>query len=183
MLSKTFIIPNKGRASLLLVSNYQFLVLEVPKFKTKYFFIPKSLNLKINKKDNCLTLTTKTKVTSCILSFQLFNLWLSKIRQLKKNSLKTILIRGIGLKASINSANPQILELKLGFSHFIYISIPSSITVLILKKKLLIHGEDSILVGNFSSKIYNFRKINIFTGKGLWLKNIQKFYCKPIKKR
>ena len=38
------------------------------------------------------------------------------------------------------------------------------------------------MVGNFANKIVNFKSLNNYTGKGLWLKSYQKFILKEIKK-
>jgi ribosomal protein L6P/L9E len=185
MLNKTFIIPFKATVKLLFVSQFKFLILEVPNFDKKYFYIPKKIKIKLNKKKIQLSVYTKSKLNSnnLVSTIQLFKSWVSHLRALKKKCFKTVLIRGIGLKISFLETNSQVLQLKLGFSHLIYLTIPKSIQVLVLKKKLIIQGQNATLVGNFSRKIMNFKKINIFTGKGLWLKNIQKFYCKPVKKR
>lgn len=180
MLSKTFIIPFKANINLLFISNFKILILDVPNLQKKYFFIPKTIKIEINKKKIKLSTIIKSNY---IARFQLFKIWISHLRSLKKKCFKTILIRGVGLRISFLETNSQILQLKLGLSHLIFLVIPKTIQVLVLKKKIIVQGQDSTLVGNFSRKLMNFKKIDIFTGKGLWLKNIQKFYCKPVKKR
>ena len=72
--------------------------------------------------------------------------------------------------------------LKLGYSHEISLVIPKNLNVIVKKKKLLIEGSDKVIVGNFVNKIINFKSLNSYTGKGLWLKSYQKFILKEIKK-
>ena len=179
MLNKTFIIPLKTNIKLLFILKFKFLILDTLN-SSKYIFIPKQV--KINKIKTKIQILISNN-SNYIIQSQWLKVLLDQIYTLKKKYFKTILIRGVGLKISFLEANPRILQLKLGFSHLIFLSIPKNIQVLILKRKIIIQGYEVSIVGNFSAKITNFKKINIFTGKGLWLKNIQKFYCKPVKKR
>jgi ribosomal protein L6P/L9E len=184
MLSKTFILPSRASVKLFYFSKYKILVIKTADYNPKYILIP--LISSIQKVNSLITISiarSHIKYSNYQIFSRLFKLWVSQIRVLKKKCFKTILIRGVGLKISFLESNSNILQLKLGYSHLIFLTIPKAITVLILKKKLIIQGLNSIAVGNFSKKIMGFKKINSFTGKGLWLKNIQKFYCKPVKKR
>lgn len=182
MLNKIFIIPFKINIRILFILNLKFLVLDVPNYSKKYFYIPK--NIQINKKNKKLYfLFPKITKYSSLFQLKYLSLLAKQIYNLKKKYFKTVLIRGVGLKITYLEANINVLQLKLGFSHLVFIAIPKNIQVLILKRKIIIQGNSASAVGNFSVKIMNFKKIDIFTGKGLWLKNIQKFYCKPVKKR
>lgn len=182
MLNKIFIIPFKMNLKLLFILNLKFLVLDVPNYSKKYFYLPQ--NIQINKKNKKIYfLFPKVEKFNSLLQLKYLSILTKQIYNLKKKYFKTVLIRGVGLKITLLETNINILQLKLGFSHLIYVVIPKNIQVLILKRKIIIQGNSASAVGNFSTKIMNFKKIDIFTGKGLWLKNIQKFYCKPVKKR
>ena len=78
---------------------------------------------------------------------------------------KKLLLQGLGLKAILTNLN--ILELKLGFSHIISLSIPNTIKITIIKNILIIESSDSILLGNFAARIKNFRQPDSYKGKGI----------------
>jgi len=60
----------------------------------------------------------------------------------------------IGVGFRIESINDQILKLKLGYSHFIYLEIPSYINIFIQKKTIIILNSISEqLLKEFCSKI------------------------------
>lgn len=184
MLSKTFFLPLNLESTLFYFSKYKILRFKFYNSNEVYILIPVIFQFK--KFNNLVTISidrSKLRPSNYIAFSKLFKKWVSQIRFLKKKYFKTILVRGVGLKISLADDNTNLLQLKLGFSHLIFLTIPKSITILILKKKLIIKGLNSVDVGNFSQKLMSFKKINSFTGKGLWLKNIQKFYCKPVKKR
>ena len=92
------------------------------------------------------------------------------------------MIRGVGLKITLISQPIKLLQLKLGYSHQILLSVPAGLNITVKKKKLLVEGADKVIVGNFANKIANFKSLNNYTGKGLWLKSYQKFILKEIKK-
>lgn len=101
---------------------------------------------------------------------------------LKYKIFESILIRGVGLKMLLVTHSSKLLQLKLGHSHLILLFIPYGVNVVIKKKKLLVEGVNKVIVGNFVNKIVNFKFLNIYTGKGLWLKSYKKFILKEIKK-
>jgi ribosomal protein L6P/L9E len=101
---------------------------------------------------------------------------------LKYKVFESILIRGVGLKMSLVTQSSKLLQLKLGHSHLIFLFIPLGVNVVIKKKKLLVEGINKVIVGNFVNKIVNLKFLNIYTGKGLWLKSYKKFILKEIKK-
>jgi large subunit ribosomal protein L6 len=76
---------------------------------------------------------------------------------------------GVGYKAEVVG---QILELNLGFSHNVYIQIPSEIKISAetLKGKnpvVTMESHDKQLVGQVAAKIRSFRKPEPFKGKGI----------------
>jgi len=78
-------------------------------------------------------------------------------------------IIGVGYKAT--AAN-IVLELNLGFSHNIYLAIPSEISVVALNEKgknptVILQGIDKQLVGQVAAKIRSLRKVEPYKGKGI----------------
>jgi ribosomal protein L6P/L9E len=183
MLSKTFIIPFQFNVKLFITKKFQLVVINTLQSKKKYFLLSKKISIEKHKKKLKISVPSHKTTLNYFLYFNFFKKLISQFRSLKKKNFKTLLIRGVGLKVSFLETNSNILQLKLGLSHLIFLTIPNSIKILILKRKMIISGNNSIEVGNFSKKVMSFKKIDSFTGKGLWLKNIQKFYCKPVKKR
>lgn len=84
---------------------------------------------------------------------------------------KKILVKGIGIKFNLIYKNSQVfLELKLGYTHLILLPIPSLLKVYVTKKSIFIESYDNVLLGNFIFLLQKCKKVNVFTGKGLWLK-------------
>ena len=96
---------------------------------------------------------------------------------------KTLFIRGINYKINYLENCLNILKLKLGYSHLIYYTVPFQIFSKVLKKKLIFKSFSKILLGNFCSLLFNYRPINIFTGKGLLIKKYKKFKLKEYSKK
>jgi large subunit ribosomal protein L6 len=76
---------------------------------------------------------------------------------------------GVGYKAE---AKEQILELNLGYSHNIYMQIPSEIkiTTETVKGKnptIIMESIDKQLIGQVAAKIRSFRKPEPYKGKGI----------------
>lgn len=78
-------------------------------------------------------------------------------------------IVGVGYKAT--AAN-NILELNLGFSHNVYLAVPSEISVSALNEKgknptVILEGIDKQLIGQVAAKIRSLRKVEPYKGKGI----------------
>ena len=76
---------------------------------------------------------------------------------------------GVGYKAEVNG---QILELNLGFSHNIYIQVPTEIKVSAETVKgknpvITMESHDKQLIGQVAAKIRSLRKPEPFKGKGV----------------
>jgi len=76
---------------------------------------------------------------------------------------------GVGYKAD---AKGSVLELNLGYSHNIFLSMPDEIKVTTLTEKgknpkVTIEGIDKQLVGAVSAKIRSLRKVEPYKGKGI----------------
>jgi len=93
---------------------------------------------------------------------------------------KKLILKGLGLKA--NLIKESLLELKLGFSHLSYISIPvSCLTIRVFKNILIAESFDIIEMNNFLYKIRNLKTPNAYKAKGIWFFKEQR-YRKVIKK-
>ncbi|WP_128545620.1 50S ribosomal protein L6 [Larkinella soli] len=78
-------------------------------------------------------------------------------------------IVGVGYKAVVNG---NILQLTLGFSHDIYVSIPAEIKVSAVTEKgqnpkVILEGIDKQLIGEVAAKIRSLRKVEPYKGKGV----------------
>jgi len=76
---------------------------------------------------------------------------------------------GVGYKATVQG---QILELTLGYSHNIFLSVPDEIIVSAettkgQNPKVFIEGIDKQLVGQIAAKIKSLRKVEPYKGKGI----------------
>lgn len=177
MFNKSFNIPNSISINFLILNNStRFLILKNNSGIKKYIKIPSFIT--INKNKQILNFKyTKESQTS-----KFFRTFFTIYQELKYKIFETIIIRGVGLKVTLIDEPSGFLELKLGYSHTILLAVPENLNVIVKKKKLLVEGSDKVLVGNFVNKIINFKSLNNYTGKGLWLKSYQKFILKEIKK-
>jgi ribosomal protein L6P/L9E len=90
-------------------------------------------------------------------------------------------MRGLGLKAFFIK-DYNILQLKLGFSKIINVSIPDKkIKLFLTKRRIIIVGYNIIEVNKFAFKIKLLKLPNIYKGKGLWYKN-EKIILKTVRK-
>jgi len=78
-------------------------------------------------------------------------------------------IIGVGYKASV--AN-NVLELQLGYSHNVYVAVPTEIKVSAVTEKgqnpkVYLEGSDKQLLGDVAAKIRSLRKVEPYKGKGI----------------
>ncbi|GAB2766130.1 50S ribosomal protein L6 [Rhabdobacter roseus] len=78
-------------------------------------------------------------------------------------------IIGVGYKASVSN---NVLELNLGFSHSIFLAVPSEISVVTVTEKgqnpkVILEGIDKELIGVIAAKIKSLRKVEPYKGKGI----------------
>lgn len=76
---------------------------------------------------------------------------------------------GVGYKAS---AQGNVLELSLGYSHSIFMAIPSELKLQAMQEKgqnptIILEGIDKQLIGQVASKIKSLRKVEPYKGKGI----------------
>ncbi|GAB3267359.1 50S ribosomal protein L6 [Larkinella harenae] len=78
-------------------------------------------------------------------------------------------IVGVGYKAV---ASNNILQLTLGYSHDIYVAIPTELNVTAVTEKgqnpkVILEGIDKQLIGDVAAKIRSLRKVEPYKGKGI----------------
>jgi large subunit ribosomal protein L6 len=61
----------------------------------------------------------------------------------------------------------QILEMRLGFAHPVFLQIPSNLTVTLEKNVITVTGADKQLVGQFAAEIRELKKPEPYKGKGI----------------
>ncbi|NBP69667.1 MAG: 50S ribosomal protein L6 [Cytophagia bacterium] len=76
---------------------------------------------------------------------------------------------GVGYKATAQS---NVLELSLGYSHNIFLAVPSEIKVQATQEKgqnptIILEGIDKQLIGQISAKLKSLRKTEPYKGKGV----------------
>jgi large subunit ribosomal protein L6 len=76
---------------------------------------------------------------------------------------------GVGYKAT--AAN-NVLELSLGYSHSVFVAIPSEVKVVATQEKggnptITLEGYDKQLIGQVAAKIKSLRKVEPYKGKGI----------------
>jgi large subunit ribosomal protein L6 len=76
---------------------------------------------------------------------------------------------GVGYKASVQS---NVLELSLGYSHNIFLAVPSEIKIQAAQEKgsnpiISLQGVDKQLIGQVAAKIRSLRKVEPYKGKGI----------------
>jgi large subunit ribosomal protein L6 len=76
---------------------------------------------------------------------------------------KKLVLEGVGFKSEVAGS---VLNLALGFSHPVKVTIPEGITVTAEKNNITISGIDKELVGSFSASIRSMKKPEPYKGKG-----------------
>jgi len=76
---------------------------------------------------------------------------------------------GVGFKA-VNQGN--VLELSLGYSHNVFVAIPSELKLQTVTEKganptIILEGIDKQLLGQVSAKIKSLRTVEPYKGKGI----------------
>jgi len=86
------------------------------------------------------------------------------IEGVTKGFSKTLIIEGIGYRAAKEGSN---LNLTLGFSHPVKVSIPLGIDLKIEKNMIIISGANKDSVGMFAAQIRALKKPEPYKGKGI----------------
>jgi len=118
----------------------------------KITFIPKKLG---DKKIDALWGTYASHVKNMILG-------------VNNGYVKKLVLEGVGFKSEVSGTN---LNLSLGFSHPVKVTIPTGLTVTAEKNNITITGIDKELVGSFSAKVRSLKKPEPYKGKGFHYEN------------
>jgi large subunit ribosomal protein L6 len=76
---------------------------------------------------------------------------------------KKLILEGVGFKSEVAGST---LNLALGFSHPVKVTIPAGITVTAEKNNITVSGIDKELVGSFTASIRTMKKPEPYKGKG-----------------
>jgi large subunit ribosomal protein L6 len=168
MLTKKINLPLKIDFLFVILKDSKLLLLNIPSYKKMYVAIPKGI--KISKKGTLLILSCKKSFNTEL--FERFHVFLSNwLKNLEKPFKKQLVLKGLGFKAEI-SKDSSCLELKLGFSSLVKVSIPKDeILVTVNKNILTFEGFDPVAVGNFANKVRSLKFPDVYKGKGFWYKN------------
>jgi ribosomal protein L6P/L9E len=151
------------------------LIVKLKDKKEKIFFVSNDLSICIKK--DCIVFFWIKNSTENKSFFINFNTYLSK-----KIEKRKIFIKGLGIKVQLKNKLKH-LELKLGFSHIVFLQIPKTIKKVSASKKVLsIQSSNKVAIGNFLSKIRFLKLPDDYKGKGFYYK-YQKEKLKIIKKK
>jgi len=152
-------------------------------FKTK-IKIPS--NVKLKTKDNllfvegkkgsiCLDISFLTDQNLTLLDKKMkyssfFRLFQKAIVGVNLGFVTRLVFVGVGFR--VESIENDIIKLKLGFSHFVFVKIPQYIKIFSPKKTLLVlESLDEQLLNEFCSKVCSYRAVDPYKGKGIIYKN------------
>lgn len=76
---------------------------------------------------------------------------------------KKLILEGVGFKSDVSGNS---LNLSLGFSHPVKVTIPEGLTVTAEKNNITVTGMDKELVGQFTSSVRSMKKPEPYKGKG-----------------
>lgn len=76
---------------------------------------------------------------------------------------KKLILEGVGFKSDVAG---DTLNLALGFSHPVKVTIPTGLTVTAEKNNITVTGIDKELVGQFTSSVRSMKKPEPYKGKG-----------------
>ena len=120
-----------------------------------------------NQKNQLILIVNSQKNKKSILN--LYNKLIKiKIKGVLQGYKLNLILQGIGFKAFIEKDK---LILKIGFSHHIYLSIPSSIKIINQSNHLIFSSIDLIFLTQYVHYVKSHKKPEPYKGKGLLLKN------------
>lgn len=91
------------------------------------------------------------------------------VEGVSKGYRKQMELIGVGYKAS---AQGNVLELSIGYSHNIFLAVPSELKLQAVQEKgqnpmIILEGIDKQLIGQVAAKIKSLRKVEPYKGKGI----------------
>ena len=124
----------------------------------------------INQSENQLIIERPTEQKRHKAMHGLYRSLIANMVEGVKNGYKRQLeLVGVGFKASAQS---NVLELSLGYSHNIFMAIPQELKVQAIQEKgsnptIILEGIDKQLIGQIAAKIKSLRKVEPYKGKGI----------------
>jgi ribosomal protein L6P/L9E len=175
--SRHFKVPSHVKISIHIICNQIFLVSSTP-LGNRYIKVPNSTT--VSKSEHRVLFQSKELAELPFIKFiDSVRVWL---RLSERPFKKKIFLKGLGYKANLLE-NKNGLNLKIGLSHLVKISIPSDkISLKINKKMITIRGCSATDVGNFAERIRKLRVPDSYKGKGIWYKNENRI-LKILKKK
>jgi large subunit ribosomal protein L6 len=172
-------LPDNINCKFLILNNKKVLIFTSENFIPQlniYIVLP--LYIKIKKHNNNLNFSLIKQT-----NFKEFNGFMAYFDSLlygfRLPLKKTLLLRGLGLKGTLVN---NVLQLKLGYSHLIYVNVNTKVFNFILGKNFIsIFCYNKGLVGNFVKNLYKLKKADPYKGRGLVLKS-KPIILKIIKK-
>jgi len=105
------------------------------------------------------------------------------ILEVETSFCKRLILVGVGYKAILlQISNTDVLHLKLGYSHNIYIKVPKTLKIFCLKaNKFFIKGDSYTFVTQIAAVIRSYKTPEPYKGKGI-LYSTEKITLKEVKK-
>jgi large subunit ribosomal protein L6 len=171
MKTQNFLIPKTSH--LYYLNTGEVFIFLIEKCKRIYYKIITKEAILFKKSKEILSLKSKYCLSEINVLVRFFDIFRARYK-------KTLLFKGLGLKIRFIN-NKTSVELKLGYSHVCNIFINKEIKFKIKKKKFSISSFNKESLGNFIFQIRLKKKPNIYTGKGIWLRN-EKLKLKAVRK-
>jgi len=134
-----------------------------PKGELTRVFTTGDVNLKIE--DNAVVVTPRTMDNVFVRS--LLGTYASHVKNMlegvTKGYEKKLILEGVGYKSAVAG---NTLDLALGFSHPVKVTVPTGLTVTADKNVITISGADKESVGSFAAYIRSLKKPEPYKGKG-----------------
>ncbi len=91
------------------------------------------------------------------------------VEGVSKGYRRELELQGVGFKAT---AQGNVLELSLGYSHSVFLAVPSELKLQAVTEKgasplIILEGIDKQLIGQMAAKIKSLRKVEPYKGKGI----------------
>jgi large subunit ribosomal protein L6 len=158
--SKAVEIPDKVKVN---IDNDGAVSVEGPKGKLQWK-LPR--NIRANVQDNRVSLVREAETRSVkALHGMSRSLVHNMVQGVSEGFTKQLEIEGVGFRAAVQGS---ILNLSLGFSHPVPLSIPNDIKITVAENtKITIQGPDKKLVGQVAADIRRFYPPEPYKGKGV----------------
>lgn len=124
----------------------------------------------ITQKDGAVTVERPTEQKRHRAMHGLYRALISKmVEGVKEGYKRQLELVGVGYKATAQS---NVLELSLGYSHNVFLAVPKEIKVTAVTEKganptIILEGIDNQLIGQVAAKIKTLRKVEPYKGKGI----------------